>query len=400
MRLGALLLLALAGGALIAHLLMEDVGYVLINIRGYAIEMSVPGLLLALLLLYLIVRLLLRVLKAPRQLGRAVGGVRSSRARKQVTRGLIAVAEGNAARGERLLTRGARRSETPLLNYMAAAQAAQVQGADQRRDDWLKLARERSPEAENAVLLTQAELQIDHGQLPQAIATLERVGEVAPNNHRRLTLLAKASRASEDWEALRDLLPRLIRTQALARGELATLQRDVCAVFLQRAAREGDAAQVDEAWHSLPKASRADPAMFALYAAAAARCGDHDRLERMLRKALKTTWSPALVATYGELETSRPAAQLAHLEAWLARRGDDAELLLAAARLCIQNQLWGKARSYLESSLSLRPDPHAYRLYGELLDKMGEADAAAEAFRQGLEVLTRRAALPAPESTP
>ena len=130
--------------------------------------------------------------------------------------------------------------------------------------------------------------------------------------------------------------------------------------------------------------------MFALYAAAAARCGDHDGLEKKLRKALKTTWSPALVAIYGELETSRPAAHLGHIEAWLARRGDDADLLLAAARLCIQNQLWGKARSYLESSLSL---------YGQLLEKIGESDAAAEAFRRGLETMTGHAALPAPDST-
>lgn len=398
MKIGALLLLAVAGGVLGAHLLLEDIGYVLINMRGYAIEMSVPGLLLALLLLYLLVRLLVRLLKAPRQLGRAAGSYRSKRARKQVTRGLIEIAEGNAARGERLLTRGARRSDTPLLNYMAAAQAAQTQGAAQRRDDWLRLARERSPEAEIAILLTQAELQVDSGQVAEAMATLDRLGETAPDNRRRLALLARACRAVEDWTRLREILPRLIKSRALDSGELAVLQRDVCAAFLEQAAREGDSTRVDEAWATLPKPVRADPAMFALYARAAARCGGHDKLEKVLRKTLKTAWDPALVAVYGELETSRPAAHLGHLEAWLARRGDDPDLLLATARLCLQNQLWGKARSYLESSLSLRPDAHAYRLYGELLEKMGETDAAAEAFRLGLKTVTGQTALPAPES--
>ena len=143
---------------------------------------------------------------------------------------------------------------------------------------------------------------------------------------------------------------------------------------------------------------RADPAIFTIYARAAARCGGHDKLEKVLRKALKTAWHPGLVAVYGELETSRPSNHLRYLEAWLARRGDDPDLLLAAARLCLQNQLWGKARSYLESSLSLRPEPHAYRLYGQLLEKMGETDAAAEAFRQGLETVTGQTALPAPET--
>ena len=76
-------------------------------------------------------------------------------------------------------------------------------------------------------------------------------------------------------------------------------------------------------------------------------------------------------------------------------------LLLATARLCMQNQLWGKARSYLETSLGLRPEATAYRVYGRLLDKMGESDAATEAYRLGLETATgikSRPALGAPAS--
>ena len=48
MKLGILIILGLLAGAFGAHFLMQDVGYVLINMRGYAVEMSVPGLLLAL----------------------------------------------------------------------------------------------------------------------------------------------------------------------------------------------------------------------------------------------------------------------------------------------------------------------------------------------------------------
>ena len=136
------------------------------------------------------------------------------------------------------------------------------------------------------------------------------------------------------------------------------------------------------------------------YARCAARVGDHDRLEKLIRKTLKTAWDPRLVEVYGELETGRPAAHLGHVEAWLTRRGEDPVLLLVAARLCMQNQLWGKARSYLETSLGIRPDVVGYRLFGQLLDKMGEADAAAEAFRLGLEAATSTASAPALEKLP
>ena len=92
MKLGILIILGLAAGAFGAHFLMQDVGYVLINMRGYAVEMSVPGLILSLAALYIAARIVIRLIRAPRKLGQAAGAYRSRRARKQFTRGLVAIA--------------------------------------------------------------------------------------------------------------------------------------------------------------------------------------------------------------------------------------------------------------------------------------------------------------------
>ena len=59
-------------------------------------------------------------------------------------------------------------------------------------------------------------------------------------------------------------------------------------------------------------------------------------------------------------------------------------LLLAAGRSCIRNELWGKARSYLESSLAIRPTPEAYHELGQLMLQLGEKEAATSAFAKGL----------------
>jgi len=90
------------------------------------------------------------------------------------------------------------------------------------------------------------------------------------------------------------------------------------------------------------------------------------------------------VRLFGLVEGSDASKQLKRAEGWLAKHGDDADLLLTAARLCLRNELWGKARSYLETVLSLRPAPEAYQEYGRLLTQLGEADAAADAYRDGL----------------
>jgi HemY protein len=102
------------------------------------------------------------------------------------------------------------------------------------------------------------------------------------------------------------------------------------------------------------------------------------------------------VRLFGLVEGPDATKQLKRAEGWLAAHGDDPDLLLAAARLCLRNELWGKARSYLESVITLRPTPEAYQEYGRLLNRLGEADAAAEAFREGLGLVAEspKAAIP------
>ena len=90
------------------------------------------------------------------------------------------------------------------------------------------------------------------------------------------------------------------------------------------------------------------------------------------------------------VEATDTTRQLKKAEAWLKNRGEDPDLILTAARLCLRNELWGKARSYLETVISLRPTPEAYSEYGALLTQMGEANAAADAYRDGLGMVSTK----------
>ena len=128
MKFGLMVVLTLMAGAIATHFLLENNGYVLINFRGYTVEMSVPILLLFFVMGYLAIRLLARIWNAPRELGELAARTRLQRSGRQIRRGFIALSEGKLARGERLLTKGAAKSEAPILNYLAAARTAQMQG--------------------------------------------------------------------------------------------------------------------------------------------------------------------------------------------------------------------------------------------------------------------------------
>jgi len=393
MRLGLLLLVGLALGAVGAHWLLGDQGYVLVDIRGWTVETSVPGLVVALVALYLLLRLASWIMRAPRRAGRAIGDLRLRRSQRQLDNAFAAIAEGEWGRGEKLLGRAAR-GPASLAGYLSAARAAQEQDAPERRDEWLRLAYEADPAATPAVLLTQAELQLEGGQLEEALATLRQLDTVNGSHPRGLALQARVLEKLEDWTALEALLPRLRNRKVMDAARAAGLETRVAQARLA-AAEDEEALQA--AWNRLSREMRRRPELLQSYARAALRVGAADQAEPVLRRALKSSWEPSLVAIYGQLETGDPGAQLATAEKWLNQRPEDAELLLACGRLCLRNELWGKARSYLETSLAIRPRPETWRIFGELLTQLGESGAASEAFRQGLSAASGTApALAAP----
>lgn len=384
MKIGFIVVLALVAAAFVAHFLLQDPGYVVINFRNYVIEMSVPVLLACVLLILFLAWLIVKIFRAPRRLGEAAGRYRSGRAGARLTRGVIEIAEGNFARGEKLLARTASKSDAPLLNYLQAARAAHLLGRNDRRDDWLRQAYESAPEAASAVLLTQAELQLDQGQYEQALATLRMLEEKAPNHSHALNLLGRLYYRLEDWQQLAALLPRLRKHGRL---EAAVLTRWAVRVHREALDKTADADALAAAWNEVPKNLKQDITLLEAWYSGLIRTGQHDKAEKALAADLKREWRTPLVRLFGMLESSHPGKQLNRAEGWLKDHPDDVQLLLTAARLCLRNELWGKARSYLETVISLRPTPEAYQELGRLLGRLGEDEAAAEAYRAGLSLV-------------
>lgn len=385
MKFGLIVIVALILSALGTHFLLQDPGYVVINFRGYLIEMSVPVLGAMILSSFILVWITVKLVRAPRKLGEVAGRYRAGRAGQRLTRGVIEVAEGNFAKGERLLARAAGVSEAPLLNYLQAARAAHLLGQDERRDTWLKQAYENLPGAANAVLLTQAELQLDQEQFESALATLRKIEDNSPNHGHALMLLGRLYFRLQDWKHLGELLPKLRKHGRLDNETLSNWSVRVYQEQLDSAV-DGDA--VVSLWKQLPKAQKTNADLLENYFANLIRTGKHDTAEKEITVTLKREWVPSLVRLFGRIEGKDTTRQLKKAEGWLTSRGEDPDLLLTTAQLCLRNELWGKARSYLETVIAIRPTPDAYRDYGRLLNQLGENEAAADAYKAGLGLLT------------
>ncbi|MDH3549495.1 MAG: heme biosynthesis protein HemY, partial [Gammaproteobacteria bacterium] len=314
MKFGIVVVVVLFISAFGAHFLLADPGYVVINFRGYVIEMSVPVLAGLAVALVLVVWLIRKLIVAPRRLGEAAGRYRSARSGKKLTKGMIAVAEGNFSRGEKMLGRAASTSDSPLFNYLQAARAAHLQGQDNRRDEWLRLAYKETPEAANAILLTQAEFQLDRGQSEQALATLRRLEEDSRNHAHALALMGRLYFKLEDWASLADLLPRLRKNTQL---EPETLDRWTIRVHQQALDSAADVEVLDQAWKGVARKLRSDLTLLIAYYEGLVRLGLHDRAEKELAAALRTDWRGPLVRLFGLVEATDTTKQLKRAEGWL-----------------------------------------------------------------------------------
>ena len=114
----------------------------------------------------------------------------------------------------------------------------------------------------------------------------------------------------------------------------------------------------------------------------------------ILERALEAEWTPALVALYGELppglresdRTAEARTRIERAERWLVGRPSDAPLLATLGRLCIQADLWGKARNYLEASVSFGESRSAHLELARLGERLGQGDKAQQHYRRAAEI--------------
>ncbi len=375
-------------GAGIGVVLSRDSGYVLLSFGNYTIETSLALLLMFLVAVFGALYFGIRVIVRTRHLPQNVRDWKQRRgsrlAQQAMTRGLLEMSEGNWRGAEKRLVRFADRSETPLLNYLAAARAAQLQGAHDRRDGYIRLAHDAMPSADVAVSLTQAELQLADHQLEQALATLKHLRSVAPKHNYVLRLLRRLYEQLGDWEHLRELLPELRRRKVDDEEDLQRLEIRTHRALLEQAFLAQDERRLGIAWADVPRNLRGHPQILGDYAGYLQEAGQDQTAEKLLREALKKQWDTGLIETYGLLDSPEPGKQLSTMEKFLVDHPDDPTLLLTLGRLSLRAQLWGKARGYLEACISRNGPPQAYRELGQLLERMHESENAIEVYRRGL----------------
>ncbi len=313
----------------------------------------------------------------------------TEKARLSLTQGLIEYAEGRFEQAEKILLQQIEHSDNGLLAYLSAARAAQQLGAHNRRDDYLRKAHLVAPNADIAIGLTKAELQLAHDQNEQALATLTQLNKMSENHIYVLTLLANTYKHLQDWDNLKNILPALKKYGKLSTESFLSFEIIVCSGQLSKLAKNQNPTQLTVFWKNTPHHLKLLPAVIEHYAKQLMLVNAISEAEETLRLYLNKTWKESSIILYSELNASVDSKQLEMAEGWLKNHQHDAWLLLALGKMCTSLSLWGKARNYLEISISINPMPENYLRLARLLEEhMDDATAAQEYYRQGLHLLT------------
>lgn len=382
------ILFILVAAVIAGVFLHDDPGYVLIGHGKTTIEMSLSLFVVLMLTGFGVVSVTLYLARnlwgLPGSLKRWRKFQRRERARRDIMRGLIQFAEGKWEKAERFLVRHAYDSEIPLLNYLAAARAAQKQNRIEKRDEYLALAQQSTDDSSFAVDLAKSEMQLISGQIQEALQTLQPMYERAPRHQQVLLLLARTYEAMRNWQALRDLLSVLQRREVFQPQQFSLLEQKVYRELLTLATQHNDLKKLNHIWNELPKTMQQHVGMARHYARCLLTLEQHVLAEEVVRETLRRGYDGDLIYLYGIINGKEKDRQLASAEKWLDGNERDPVLLLTLGRLCFRNQLWGKCRSYLEASLGIEPRSDTYRELGLLLEKINQPKEAAENYRKGL----------------
>lgn len=383
-----LLVILLVAGAWLGQAMVEDTGYVLIAYKQTSIETSIWVLCIAALLLFALLHLALNIFTHIRSPIDSLKDWSQSRAERKAEAkahlGLMARAEGDWWRARRMLLQAAKTSHTPTIYYLEAAEMAARMGDEKELTRILDDALKAAPEAEKAIQLSRAQLELRLGHEGKAQALTQTLAQTQQDNPQVKLLQAKLLKQSQDWKSLYPIIGELKRSKAIDEATAQEYRRLAGIGLLGQAAKEyADlpaeqlATELRKCWSALSFETQQLAPVRIEYLQLLLSTGQTGEAIDLLSGWLGKSWNEELLLRFSELDSGDANAQLKTAKAWLKQQPNNAALELCLARLSQRAQLWGAAIQHYKRSLELETHAQTLLELSQLYLNLGEQKEAA-----------------------
>lgn len=380
-----LIFVVILASASISHFLLQDPGYVLIQIHSWRIESSVivMALTLAILLLslFLATHLISCLLRFPFVFRKHIKKWQKRRDEHRFKQGLDAFFKGEWGLALQKLKHQPKGSAWPL--DLISAQAAQNQGLIKERDQFLKMAVLEAPKERETILMFQAQLQITNNQFEQAQATLNHIRHHSKSPSAQWYILqAKVALHFENYQQVLDILSNELMLQKdkdsyhdlfkqSLQGLAGKKQLADAKTLIQLLKKQSDHVQNDlDILIILAPSLKAEPY---------AKKWLLKKMEAGLKQTPINTHFLPLVAEW-EFDTRK----FQQYEAMLLKATPSHAIYLTLAKMKTKQHLWGAALNDLNHAIKLYPSKEAYTLMAEIYLSLKQNSNALNAMQQAL----------------
>ncbi len=364
-------------------------GYVLLVYAPWRVELSLTMFILLQMFLLAGVYMLLRLLSGALTLPEFVRRFRAERAQRKgrdaMHAALAAYFEGRFAVAEKEAERAIELGESTSLNAILAARAANELRQFDKRDAHLQAAKGKSPGDDTLRLMAQAQFDLEQRQPQKALGALKELPSTAQRKHvGALTLELKAQQQARNWDAVLEVASQLEKRNGSHHAMAEQMRQQAWLEKLRACAEDGQSLRA--VWKNMPSEYKHQPRIAAEAARTFMRMGECAMSHKLLADTLNAEWDSGLVALYGDCREGSVVAQIEQAETWLKVHHDDAGLMLTLGKLCLHQELWGKAQSYLDASISLQPSREAYTALAHLAEKQQKPDDAFKYYQKATQL--------------
>ncbi len=378
----ALVFFTILGFAIWGTLVVTDLpGLVSLEWRGYRIDTTVAFLFGAVVLMSftsaVVYRFWLFLRRTPGNMAGAWKAKRRQRGYQALTRGMVAVAAGDAIEADRQVKRADVLLDEPPLTMLVSAQSAQMKGGEEAANKFFT-AMVKRPETEFLGLRGLLNQAIKRGDKVEALSLVRRAHRLQPKSTWVASNMFDLQIRTGQWPDAR------VTCDDLARGSLidkddAKRRKAVLSYQLSLLAR--DAGDGEAALGHLRDANKLAPGFVPAVADLAGRWVDGGKAKKaakLIEGAWGTAPHPDLLEPYWRACNASDALdRVRATEKLVESQPRHLESLIALARASLDARLWGEARQYLEKALAAAMVPQARicRMMAEL-EEVENADSS------------------------
>ncbi|KMZ12394.1 putative protein HemY [Candidatus Burkholderia humilis] len=357
-------------------------GQILLVMPPYRVDVSLNLFVVALVVLYGLIRAMRGVWKMPSRVSAYRARSKQNKANASLRDAIGHLYASRFSKAEKSARDALSVDQNKGAASLVAANAAHRLHEYARRDEWL--AQIAGADWQDARLMATADMRADGRDADGALVALTEMQAQGGRRIHAQQIALRAQQQLKNWGEVLKLVRMLEKREAL-HPAVAVRLRQVAAENLLRDRRHNSDALL-ELWQSLTPAERQSPRLADLAAELLIALDRRAEAKKIVEDALAHNWDARLLRRYPDCIVGGDAFPLIQrAESWQKERAEDADLLFTLGRLCLHQQLWGKAQAFLEQALKAADNEplkiRTHRALARLFEQISEPEKAAEHYR-------------------